>query len=275
MIAEMEHEASEADQKRDEAIQMSKTQISDEIADLIGDAIADKAALSIKLEYLLAQLYLHAGSPKNEAEFQAKAKVAQYAESKTAKKMIAAFKGDADIRQMLAAPEQPQGQNAAQPMSMAQKDAVERLEGILKQLPANKLKEPATQQMIDNYISEQPPEVQGVLKPLADKAFGRAAPVQAQPAAARPQAPTQPRATGPQDEANAMIRSQNWLGLANNAYFLHVANKVQLQSIIGKLEVAMQSLQGFDRENHEFAVSHLRNLLRQRQSPKTGLDKIQ
>ncbi len=270
-IAEMEREAQEVDQARDQAIQMSKSQISDEIADLIGDAIADKAALTIKLEYLLTQLYLHAGSPANEAEFQAKAKVEQYSQGKTAKKMIAAFKGDADIRQMLAAPEGQQG--PGQQMSLAQKDAVERLDGILKQLPPNKLKEPATQQMIDNYISEQPPEVQAVLKPMADKAFGRAAP--AQPAA-QPQAKkTQPSAGGPQDEANAMIRSQNWLGLANNAYFLHVANKVQLQAIIGKLEAAMQSLQGFDRDNHEFAVAHLRTLLRQRQAPKTGLDKIQ
>jgi hypothetical protein len=266
-LAEMEGEAEQADAKRDRAVGMSRSQISDEIADLIGDSIADKAALTIKMEFLLTQLFL-GSSDANKAEEMAKAKVNQYVSSSGGKSkgIVAAFKADKMVQELLAQPEETE--NAS---SEAERDAIEKLHGVLDRLPPDKKSEPATQAMIYNYIKSQPEEFQAALKAEADKAFGKtpaAAPVQ-QPA----QAAAQPAAAtgGPgQVEANKLIAAKNWIALSNNVYFLQHAPAAHLQAVIGKLEAEMQAKNGMERENHEFAVEHLRGLLGKRQTPQFG-----
>lgn len=264
-LAEMEGEADQADAKRDRAISMSRSQISDEIADLIGDSIADKAALTIKMEFLLTQLYL-GSSDANKAEEMAKARINQYVASSGGKSkgIVAAFKADKSVQELLAQPDETENASAE-----AEQDAVKKLHDVLDQLPPNKKTEPATQAMIYNYIRSQPPEFQTILKAEADKAFGKTpAPTAAAPAAST----TAAQQPGPeQAEANKLIAAKDWIGLSNNVYFLRNAPPGHLQAVVGKLEAEMQTKAGMDREHYEFAVAHLRGLLTKKQTtPKFG-----
>jgi hypothetical protein len=266
IIAEMEAEAKKVDGERDQAIKLSREEISDQIADLIGNAVTDKIALTMQLQYHLTNLFRTAGLPENEATFEANKRLQDYGSGvSSAQQIINAFKADKSIQQILATPQQPQDQQGQEekPLSMAETDAVERMREILKQLPPNKINEPATQQMIYNYISEQPGDIQAAMKAEADKAFGKTqTQPAASPAAAAPQAQA-PKWQQQQKEVNDLIGQQNWLKIAGHPYFLNVATPQQLTAVIGKLHQGMAN-PGADKEDYEFAVLHLQSLLKQK-----------
>lgn len=267
IIASMEQEAEKVDNDRDEAIKLSRQDISDQIAELIGDAITDRAALVFQLQYYLTQLFRSIGYNENEAENKAQQKIEEYTVGgkAKAKQIIASFKNDQWVQQIL---NQPEGEGEG--LTLSAQDALQRVRGILQQLPPEKLKDPATQQMIYQYIQDNVDvKDQPVVRAEADKAFGKAPAVQPQqqkPAAAAAAATVNTQ-TQQEQQVNAMIGAKNWLGVAKHPYFLHVANPKMLTALIGKLETAAQALaQGsLDREDHEFAVAHLRGLLKKRQ----------
>lgn len=273
IISSMEQEAEKVDSDRENAIKLSRQEISDQIAELIGDAITDRAALIFQLQYYLTQLFRSVGLTDNEAENKAQQKIEEYTVGgkAKAKQIIASFKNDEIIQQIL---NQPEGEG--EQLSMSAQDALQRVRGILQQLPPEKLKDPATQQMVYQYIQDNVDvKDQPVVKAEADKAFGKS--VTPAPAQQKQQAaPAANSQAALEQQVNGLIGKKDWLGVAKHPYFLHVANPKMLTALIGKLETSMQALpQGsIDREDHEFAAAHLRGLLKKR-SVTPGITEIE
>lgn len=266
IIEDMEKEAAKIDEDRETAVKMSKQEISDQIADLIGDAITDKAALVMQLQFYLKHLFISSGYPENEAEGLAFQKIEQYSDGRTtARQIIANFKADNNIQQMMQQPD-----SEAQPQSALAQGEVEKIEQIIDQMDdAGTMNDPTAQDKVYEFIrAHVPKEAQAACIAVADEQFGRQS-AQPQPApvpkASVPVATAAPAST---QQANDLMRSQNWLGLAQHPAFLRKADADRLTKLIVKLEAAMAALppDSWDHDEHQFAISRLRTKLKEKQT---------
>ncbi len=264
IISELEGEAEQVDSSRDEAIRLSRMEISDQIAELIGDAVADKVALVFQLQYHLTNLFQTTGIPPNEAEMKSQQKIEEYTAGgkAKAKQIVSAFKADGEIQQLLSGPVS----GTTDQLGEGDKELIDGFEDILGQLSASKKKEPATQQMIYNYIEDDErfgPAVKAEMKKMADAAFGKTTPAPTAPAAA----PAAKPVNSGEVEVNGLIGQKNWLRVAKHPYFLYIANPQQLTALTAKLTASMAEMpEGLDKEDHEFAIAHLNSVLQKRQT---------
>lgn len=270
IIEDMEKEAEKVDSERDQAVKMSKAEISDQIAELLGDAITEKAALVLQLQFYIKQLYMASGYQDGEAEGFALQKVEQYTSNRaSAKQIVAAFKADNSIQEMLKSPDAESGSQSA----LAQGE-VEKIEKIIDQMDdAGTLNNKQSQDLVYQYISTHvPPEAQAACIAFADEQFGRQTPQKPAtiPSPTAPAAPAAAPATAPaanQPKVKDLIGSQNWLAVARHPAFLQHADVGQLTKIIGKLEGASGAMaDSFERDDHEFALIRLRNKLKEKQN---------
>jgi hypothetical protein len=250
ILKELQQSANKVDADRNQAIQLSHEEIGDNIAKLIGDSIADKAAFVFELEFQLKQLLMFHGLSQAEAEHIALQKVQQYGSNQaSAAEMVKAFEADKEIQQKI------NNKPAGPQLSLAQQDAMKRLNDILQALQTQgKLNDPTSQQLVYNYIAEHlPDDVKAMAKIEADKRFGKVMPTSV--------AQKVPQKMTPKEEANALIAKQDWVNLSRHPYFVQFAAPTQMIKLADKIEAMAQTMpDGFERDGLEMIVHRLKNL---------------
>lgn len=247
IIADLSAQAQQADEKKAQARHISRDEISQQANELLGSAMKDTVAVGIKLQNLLKDLFVYAGHPENEAEFEATKKWDAYsAGNKSSEQIVNAFKADPEVQQLLSPDYKPSGEA---PPSMAEKDALERLSGVLNRVPKEKLADPAVRKMIQDYVKTQPQDVQPAMNRHLDNLF-------------KPKTQAQdfkPAAHWTEYHPGA----QSWHDVAYHEPFLSKASPQQLNHVSGQIQSQLESGQG-DEDDHNLAILKLKDTLRKR-----------
>lgn len=255
LVRELEAEAQQADNERQS---VDADALSQDVADLLGDAIRDRVALLIKLKLVLKNLYSGiAKLPDNEAEFMADKKLDAYGaqEHKQAAQIVAAFKNDPEVQALVARIGQATpAEGGDEPISMADRDALDRFNQMVARIPADMLKTDQAKQALANFVQEL-----GSPKPVV-QAFNR---IYSQQAAAQP---TQTRAAARTVQQNQpsvqdLIAQKDYLGLAQHPEYLRAARPEKLQGLLGWLQRNKQSI---DPDEFEVAMARLSHVLKLR-----------